>query len=155
MKKLRMRIFIGGTKGHSRDFFNQALAQIKTIYGNNLYLEFLNTDQMKRFPFKFNPKELIDWLLDSDIHIIVGHLHQGNNHLQWDMEELMNEYKRLRQHIGYPAGAEDPVFLQEKFASLDALPEEDHVPTFKLKMPEVSDENEIAISKNDLKALIM
>ena len=73
--------------------------------------EAIDTDSMKRSPFPFNPKQFIDWLLGADVHIILGHMHQGNDCLCWDIEELLEEYKRLRTHIGYTGGAMDPIFL--------------------------------------------
>ena len=44
----------------------------------------------------------LDWLLNSDIHFIITHIHQGLEQLGWDMVELYNEVQRLHYHNGYP-----------------------------------------------------
>ena len=72
-----IRIFIGSRNGQSRQPFNSALGRINTKYKDKLHFEILDTDMMKSDQrFSFTPKEFIDWLLDSDIHILVGHMHQ-------------------------------------------------------------------------------
>jgi hypothetical protein len=52
--------------------------------------------------YLWTPKDLIDWLLNSDVHFIITHIHQGLEQLSWDMVELYNEVQRLRYHNGYP-----------------------------------------------------
>ena len=47
---------------------------------DRVVFEIINTDNMKRDPFKFGPEELFDWLFAADIHLLVGHLQQGNDH---------------------------------------------------------------------------
>ena len=39
----------------------------------------------------WNPKDLVDWLLNSDVHFIIAHIHQDLEQLSWDMVELYNE----------------------------------------------------------------
>ena len=51
-----------------------------------------------------HPKYLIDWLLDSDAHII---LCQGINCGMWGVwkpVDCMKEIQRLEYHLGFPAG---------------------------------------------------
>lgn len=146
---------MGGKCGQSRKGFQSALGHISTIYGDRIAtIEVLDTDMMKRDPYRFSPKQLIDWLIEADIHIIVGHLHQGLDHLCWDMEELVKEYERLRGHIGYTGGALDPVFLQDKINYLLSQKEEDYLPTLRIDMPPVSEDGkEILISVADLERI--
>jgi len=110
----------------------------------------MNTDQLKEEGRIKTPKEFIDWFLEADIHVFCAHLHQGLEELSWDMEELLKEYKRLREHIGYTGGALDPVFLQDKIEYLLALEENDHLPTLKIKMPTLGDNEKIMIDEEDL-----
>ena len=144
IKNVRMliRIFIGGKAG--KDSFFNALGIIQTIHGANLLVELIDTDMMKRDPFRFTPKALVDWFLQSDIHIIVGHLHQGLDHLCWDIEDLLLEY---------PASALDPVFLQDKIKYLEALDKDDFLPTLRISMPSVSEDDQILISIADLESI--
>ena len=69
------------------------------------------------------------------------------------MEELLEEYKRLRGHIGYtPGGVLDAVFLQDKMMYLLTQDEDDYLPTLKLKMPTLSDDENIYIDAEDVEA---
>jgi len=64
---------------------------------------------------KGTPTDLIDWLLDSDIHIIATHVHQGIP--RWSASIVYTELQRLRNHCGFPSGdqLQCPVFTQHKF----------------------------------------
>ena len=148
---LEIRIFIGGKSG--KDSFCNALGIIQSMYGRLINVQMINTDMMKRDHFRFSPKELIDWFLEADIHIIVRHLHQGLDHLFWDMKDLLDEHNRLRSHIGYPGGALDPIFLQDKIKYLQALNEEDCLPTLQIHMPLISEDDKVLISIAECEAI--
>jgi hypothetical protein len=115
----------------------------------------MNTDQLKENGCIQTPKDFIDWFLEADIHVFCAHLHQGFDDLAWDMEELLCEYKRLRDHIGYTGGALDFVFLQDKIKYLLALDETEHLPTLQFKMPTLSDNEKIMIDEEDLELIRM
>ena len=115
----------------------------------------MNTDELKENGGIQTPKDFIDWFLEADIHVFCAHLHQGFDDLTWDMEELLNEYKRLRWHIGYTGGALDFVFLQDKIKYLLALDENEHLPTLQIKMPTFDDDGIIMIDEEDVKAIRM
>ena len=135
MKRLRsenesgiisIRVFYGGESGQSRFALNGALDRIRAEHGKKVLIEIYNTDQIKDKPeAPKTEKDLIDWLIGEGayepidegtrvIHLIAGHLHQGLNPLKWDMKVLMEEYQRLKGHLGYTGGRLDPVFLQDK-----------------------------------------
>ena len=155
MVTIVVRVFIGAHDAPSRKFFHSAKGRIQAYYGEtNCFFEVLNTDDMKRDPFRFTPAEFIDWLMGGDVHLIVGHMNQGLDHLCWDMDELLEEYKRLEGHLGYTNGAQDPVFLQDKMRYLEALDAEDILPTLKIDMPLLSANNTILISESVLDAII-
>ena len=150
--QILVRVFLGGSQGQTRPSFCHARGSLQAEYGSAVRFEAIDTDSMKRSPFRFNPKEFIDWLLGADI--ILGHMHQGNDCLCWDIEELLEEYKRLRTHIGYTGGAMDPIFLQDKISYLLALDEDDHVPTLRIAMPQLSQNDDILITKEDWRAIL-
>jgi hypothetical protein len=75
------------------------------------------------------------------------------DHLCWDIEDLLLEYQRLRGHTGYPASALDPVFLQDKIKYLEALDKDDFLPTLRISMPSVSEDDQILISIADLESI--
>ena len=154
---IKIRIFIGGRGGQSRIPFDSGVGHIQAVYKDKIAIDILDTDMMKNNPaYNFSPKEFIDWLLQADIHIIVGHMHQGLDKLCWDMEEQLQEYTRLRDHIGYTGGALDPVFLQDKIKYLQALDEDDYLPTLVIDMPTLSEDGEeIILRTADLEKIRM
>lgn len=152
LKPILIRIFTGGHDGHAKPYFTNAKGMIESIYGDKITIECMNTDQVKQKGI-LTPKDFIDYFLEADIHVFIAHLHQGLDQLAWDMEELMEEYERLRGHIGYTGGALDPIFLQDKISYLLALDEDDHLPTLQFKMPTLSDDKIILIDEEDVEAI--
>jgi hypothetical protein len=57
--------------------------------------------------------------------------------LEWEIKELLNQYKRLRDHKGFPCGREDPVFLQSEIENLLSLDEDDYLDTLCVAIPMV------------------
>ena len=45
---------------------------------------------------KWQPKQLVDWLMDADIHIILSHIHQGFKN--WNCSEILNELRNLAHY---------------------------------------------------------
>lgn len=103
---------------------------------NNLYSKLAMAVYPKRFviekigvrkvcEMKWGITDIIDWLLDSDIHFILSHIHQGfissSKHL--NMDEVLGQLKRLNTHNGFPNGEalNCPVFTQNKILYLRAL----------------------------------
>ena len=81
--------------------------------------------------------------------ILLCHV-QGVDDLDWDMRVLMEQYVRLRGHLGYTGGAFDPVFLQDKMKYLTALTNDNYLPTLEIEMPIASVEREIFIRESDM-----
>ena len=57
----------------------------------------------------WGPQQLVDWLLCSDEHFILSHVHQGmsalgESQMGWNMLLLQKQLMRLRDHRGYPNG---------------------------------------------------
>ena len=139
--------------GHIKSYFTNARGVIEAFYGDKIIVETIDTDVIKEEGRIRTPKDLIDWFLGADIHVIISHLHQGLDDLSWDMEELLEEYKRLRGHIGYTGGALDPVFLQDKMMYLRTQSEDDYLPTLQIKMPTLSDDRKIYIDEDDVEVI--
>ena len=72
---------------------------------------------------RWNPQDLIDWLLDCDVHFIIAHIHQGLEQLCWNMEDLYLQVQRLYRHYGYPNGQHlaCPIWTQTKFDYLSVI----------------------------------
>jgi len=85
--------------------------------------ETMTCDDVKKN--KLDEKQIVDWLLDCDIHLIITHLHQNTAELLgWNISTLMYEVQRLYSHDGYPYRnrLRDPIFLQNKFSYLELIP---------------------------------
>ena len=77
------------------------------------------------------------WLLDSDVHFIITHIHQGLEQLCWNMEDLYIEVQRLYRHYGYPNGKNltCPIWTQNKFDYLIAITKYEMCnPTIKIEL---------------------
>ena len=79
-------------------------------------VEYLLCDQVKKL--HLTEEGVVDWLLDSDVHLIITHVHQNIvEHLGWNMDVLMYQLQKLNSHPGYPYRQllRDPIFLQDKY----------------------------------------
>lgn len=85
----------------------------------------------------------VEWLLDSHVHFILGHIHQGIIGLGWDLDVLYKQQiPRLYYHPGFPTGKElfCPVFTQDKFRYLCVLAARKYAnPTLKIPLSLVDD----------------
>lgn len=74
---------------------------------------------------KWSMENLIDWLLESHIHMIITHIHQGfrSHQVELDMQNVESQLKRLKFHNGFPNGDQlkCPVFTQNKIKYLHLL----------------------------------
>jgi len=90
--------------------------------------------------FKLSEEEIIDWLLQGDIHFILTHIHQGIVNI--NMSTLYSVINKLYDHPGFPAAGKlhCPVFTQDKYKYLSALmPKGMCNPTFKVDFLPVMD----------------
>lgn len=72
---------------------------------------------------KWQYSDIISWLKQSDVHIIMCHMHQGVKHFLWDCLGLYIDILDLENHLGFPM-AENlvcPIFTQNKLNYLSAL----------------------------------
>ena len=91
----------------------------------------------------WEPSDLINFLMEFDIHVIPTHGHQANiarggeNRLMWTANEYIDKLNLLRYHLGYPMGKylQCPVYLQDKILYLDAL-KQYCTPTIHVEIPQ-------------------
>ena len=86
----------------------------------------------------WGPQQLVDWLLCSDVHFILSHVHKGmsalgESQMGWNMLLLQKQLMRLRDHRGYPNGdkLQCPIFLQDKLKYIE-LVFQFSIPTFSI-----------------------
>ena len=91
-------------------------------------------------------KGLIDWLLESHIHFIICHIHQGLENSLWSIDEIYKEVQRLGPHPGFPNRGQVhcPIFRQDKYACLSRLPSRMRLSTFKIDLVEDMDMSTMA-----------
>jgi hypothetical protein len=75
---------------------------------------------------EWRPRDLVQWLQEADIYLIISHIHQGIlEKLQWDMMDLRESLQLLYDNIGFPHRNNllCPVFLQDKFSYITSIRE--------------------------------
>jgi len=122
-----IRAFIGGHASVQVQPFLEALGKARSWwdprYEKFPRVEFMNNDDLKRFGWHRDPRFLVDWLLESDIHYILNHIHQGNP--QFNCAQLLQQCQRLYNHKGFPSGKQlkCPIFLQDKYSYISKCSE--------------------------------
>lgn len=125
--KLVVRVYTGGDQSQQYLAWNQAWLQwthdeVRSKRAE-IDLEVLNCKTAKEKGID-TPTKLVDFLLKSHVHFILGHVHQGMETLGWSMESLYKiQMMRLYFHPGFPTGNQlvCPVFTQNKFRYLSCL----------------------------------
>lgn len=142
---LVVRVYAGGRDGYQVPFCIKVLAEfalfIREQHRKSVVREVKYVQDCRECHWE--PRHLVDWLLESDFHVIATHVHQG--HKRWNAAHVCLELTRLQNHPGFPSGIQltCPVFLQHKFQYLKVLPEI-VTPTLAIKLPMV----ELCLEKN-------
>jgi hypothetical protein len=120
MCALKVHVFQGGEWNINVIPLYAAVSEIKRTGNVDLKVVFKNVDVVKGE--RMQPADLVDWLLDSDIHLIIAHPHQGiiSKHIErdeaygWSADILKGELMRLKDHAGFPNGEQltCPIWLQ-------------------------------------------
>ena len=116
-----IKVFLGGQNGVQVIPFKSAWQKINIE--KDWAVQYITVGYIN--DMEWSPKDFVDWLLDSHIHIIPSHVHQGiNDWLCWNMIDLENQLQRLKFHLGFPnlGKLKCPVFLQDKYKYLINLP---------------------------------
>ncbi len=125
-----IRVYEGGERGNQNVPFCAAKHEMYSTLSTlapprSVVFESLTIKQL--FDRNLGTNDLIKWLLESHIHIILTHIHQGfsthGSGINVDMNEMMRNLLRLRYHVGFPSGEHlyCPVFTQDKRRYLQAL----------------------------------
>ena len=90
----------------------------------------------------FDERKFVQWLNESDVHIIATHPCQANTHF-WNVPEMSIALEALKSHVGFPHGEylECPVFTQHKFKYLNLLPKFMVTPTYCVNLADHVDES--------------
>jgi len=121
-KEKVVKVFLGGQKGVQVEPLKAAWRQLNN-FKEGWSLQCISVNIINEL--HWSPSDFVDWLLDSHIHIIASHVHQGvSKVLNWDMEDLEIQLQRLKFHLGFPnlLKLKCPVFLQDKYRYLNNLP---------------------------------
>ena len=123
---LHIRVYSGGYSSpqtcpfsSATPIFERLMQQCGKFHGDDMPridIEYRTVQDMRINDW--SPMDLVQWLLQSDIHFIITHVHQGN--VRWNVCEVHQALQLLQNHPGYPNGIElsCPVFLQHKYAYL-------------------------------------
>ena len=115
-----VRVFQGGRNARQLEPVQQALAEFERK--KLIDVEYIDIDKVKTQ--HLTVQSIVQWLLSSDVHLIITHMHQGIMELLgWNMIDLALELQLLYSHPGYPTGRslEDPIFLQDKFKYIEPI----------------------------------
>lgn len=133
-KKVKLHVFQGGEFGYQSTNFIIALAKFQNSGQFSFETEYITCKVIKEK--RWTIRDLMDWLIDCDIHFILTHIHQGITQLNWNMTDLYQSLLRLQAHRGFPNGLqlECPMFTQDKYEYLRVLmPVKLANPTMKIK----------------------
>ena len=94
-----VRVFQGGRNARQLEPVQQALAEFERK--KLIDVEYIDIDKVKTQ--HFTVQSIVQWLLSSDVHLIITHMHQGIMELLgWNMIDLALELQLLYSH---PASA--------------------------------------------------
>ena len=96
-----IRVYRGGLNSHQQILFLAAWGECSKRC-DNVTIEYLTKVEAKQQ--NYSPDDLVKWLLNSDIHIILTHVHQAME--RWDCLAVRQSLRKLKRHIGFPSGDE-------------------------------------------------
>jgi len=129
-RPIRIHVYAGGESGNMCGPFSSALSDTGLAHKGIVKVVY---KYKKEFNNK-SAKELISWLLCSDVHFILTHPIQAMSN--WNCDDLFPLLEQLRDHPGWPSGDQlsCPIFTQDKYEYLSALPTLTN-PTLKVMLP--------------------
>jgi len=127
---IKVHVYAGGESGNMCGPFITALSESGLQHKEIVKVEY----KYKREFNSKDPIDLVNWLLDCDIHFILTHPIQAMN--GWNCSELFPMLDMLRDHPGWPCGDQFdcPMFTQDKYVYLSSLPSLTN-PTLKVLLP--------------------
>ena len=122
-----IRVVHGGERSPQLETFQTAFSSFSKFFNKNVEvkIEYIGPKEIGKR--RWMPTELIDWLLESNIHFIITHINQGRSShgLIWCMRDMLDQLNRLYYHAGFPNGQQlmCHVFTQNKGAYINKLNE--------------------------------
>jgi hypothetical protein len=120
VKRSNLVVVHGGDRSPQYQIFKVAFASFKIRFNKNadIQIEYLGPKEIGER--RWNPSQLVDWLLECDVNIILTHLNQGrlSHSLIWCMRDLLKQMEHLHYHLGFPNAQQllCDVFTQNKGA---------------------------------------
>ena len=107
--KIIVRCYCGG---YDQAEERAILGAISDLQLGNIDLQRLYIADMRKKHFTVDM--FVDWLRQSDIHIIVCYPHEGMEDQGWDLVYLEHQLQNLRYHVGSPYSIhlKDPFFCR-------------------------------------------
>ena len=126
-EEVLIRVYKGNSKGAQSDAFDIAIQRVihsMKDKGHKVSVKSLDLKRFRQEEMQFS--DVIDWLLESHIHFIITHPHQGLETSGWSVQEIYNQVQRLTYHEGFPSleKLSCPIFCQDKWKYLQHLPDE-------------------------------
>ena len=117
-RQFLIRAFFGPEKCVHNLAFKTVLGQYLSK-GWNIQLEKKTLKELRES--QWSATEFFDWILNSDLHFILCHLHQSVEF--WSILDIKTGYERLSTHSGFPTGRQTrcPVINQDKFDYLSSI----------------------------------
>ena len=137
--KKTVRVYMGTEGSYQEPFVTSTIARFR----HELQVDVISNKNIRendgKYKYKFQcESDLIDWLMDSDFHVIVGQgLHLGL--IKPGMFQINKIYSeavaKLYSHPGFPTGdyLRDPIFTGDKYSYLQCI-EDFTLPTKKIPM---------------------
>ena len=129
---------------HFESALTQVIQEFETYYNpGKLKISVFSISTTDIVKHHMSPTNLVDKLLDSDVHFILSHIHQSilDRNLGWTMDNVLRNLERLKYHNGFPTGEAltCPVFTQDKFEYITRIPG-CSIPTMKVPIQPVDTE---------------
>ena len=138
--KFIIAVFIGGLRGiqvaQFEEALNMVIQEFERYYNpGRLQISVLKISSKDISNSRMTPAELVDRLLDSDVHFILSHIHQSilERNIGWEINDLLVNLERLKYHVGFPTGEQlfCPVFTQDKYDYISRIADYS-IPTMKV-----------------------
>ena len=111
----KIRVFQGGKEGNYSKNLDIAVVNLQ-LHSKNIIIESIDVDTLRANEWS-HPRMFFDWILDSDMHIILCQNIYLGFYGFWDIGETIQETRRLELHYGFPSGKQSrcPVFNGDKY----------------------------------------
>jgi hypothetical protein len=123
MRVFTFCVYAGGSKGTQVGPFLIAFSRVQLMMKSSLRLRMDLITCKDVGESSMTEEELISRLWNADVHVILGHIHQGNP--QWSALTIQEHLNVLADHVGWPSfeNLKCPVFTQDKYNYIKMCPD--------------------------------